>query len=425
MDLFLLLLLLLAVTHAAGEVAARLGQPPLVGQLLAGLALGLTFSLANDAFPRVPPPQELSEGPVFRALTDLGVFFLMLLGGLELAPRKLAKASGKATVVALAGFLLPLAAGFALAWVVLPGSSMKLAQALLVGAALAITAVPVAVKVLMDFNLLDTKAGQTIVSAAVIDDVLSLFLLAALLGVLGAGGELDFLALGVIAVKVVAFFAITSLVGWYVFPVLGQLLARTRAEEIELAGALLAGLAFAVLAEALGTHYILGAFMAGLFISRATFKGRAFSAVKSKLEGVTNGFLAPIFFASIGLSFDPSAIVAAPAFLLALLAIAFAGKILGAGGAALACGMSRREAALVGVSMSGRGAVELIVAGIGLRAGLFAFPDPTPPVIASLYSSIVIVAVVTTVAVPVLLRAIVSSEEAKPRAASTGRAAAR
>ena len=408
MDLFLILLVLLAATQIAGEAATRVGQPALVGQLLAGLALGLLASVAGSAFPDRLNFADLHNDRVFIALTDLGIFFLMLLGGLELGPRRLARSSGKASIVAMAGFLVPLGLGCALAWAALPASDVKLAQVLLVGAALAITAVPVAVKVLMDFGMLDTEAGQTIVSAAVIDDVLSLFLLAVLLGVLRAGGAPDPAALAMLGGKIVAFFIITGAIGWWGFPILGRLVLRTRADEFEFAAVLLAALAFAVLAEALGMHFILGAFMAGLFVSRTTLNSDAFAAVEKRVEGVTNGFLAPIFFASIGLSFDPTAIIAAPLFLLALLAVAFAGKLVGAGGAARACGMPRREAAIVGVSMSGRGAVELILAGIALRAGLFAAPDPTPPIIASLYSSLVIIAVVTTIAVPIVLRRLVS-----------------
>ncbi len=169
-------------------------------------------------------------------------------------------------------------------------------------------------------------------------------------------------------------------------------------------------MAFALLAELIGMHFILGSFVAGLFFSRRSIEQHTYQQVRQKVSGITTGFLAPVFFASIGLELDLSAVTKIPLFLSVLLTVAFLGKMLGAGVAGRWVGLPQREAFALGTAMSARGAVELIVAGIALRAGLFSHPQPPPPVIEYLFSAIVIVAVVTTLIVPIALRGILGSE---------------
>lgn len=146
MELLYVLLVLLAATRAFGEVAVRVGQPALVGELLAGVVLGIVVGQNGETFPVLT---ELPENPVFAAFTNLGIFFLMLMAGLELRPAKLAEASGRAVLVAIGGLVLPLALGIGLGWTMLPPSELHVAQSLFLGVALAITAVPVSVGVLL------------------------------------------------------------------------------------------------------------------------------------------------------------------------------------------------------------------------------------------------------------------------------------
>jgi Kef-type K+ transport system membrane component KefB len=405
MELLYWLLILLVLTRAGGEAAARLGQPPLVGEILAGIGLGILISRFETSFPVL---SGLKHDSVFDALSDLGIFFLMLLGGLELQPRDVVQASRNAVWVALAGFLLPLATGFATGWIFLPQSSVKIAQCLFIGTALAVTAVPVAVRMLIDVGQLSSEVGQTVISAAVVDDVLSLILLAMLVALLQTGSLPSGTELIELGGRVLLFFALTTAAGIYVAPVIGRFIMRARIAEFEFSALLIAALAFALLAEVLGLHFILGAFLAGLFFTRRVTNPETYDAVTSRVSGVTSGFLAPIFFASIGIHLDLSAATTAPLFLAVLLLVAASGKLLGAGGVAYICGLSRREALGVGAGMMGRGAVELIIADIALRAGLFAIPEPVPPIVASLFSSVVIMAVVTTVMAPILLRRVLS-----------------
>lgn len=404
MGLFSILLILLVVTRVFGELALRLHLPALVGELVAGIVLGMLAPMFTGSLPELA---NLPENEVFRALTDLGVFFLMLLGGLEMRPRKLADSSGSALLVAAGGMVLPLAAGVGLGWCVLPESSHRLPQVLFLGTALAITAIPVAVKVLMDVNKLNSRVGRVIVSAAIFDDVLSLVLLALLTSLIKTGEWPGWGGIGMILLNIAIFFAVTSAIGLLLLPKAAKWIDRTRLQEFEFSVFLIVAFGFAVLAEHLGIHFVLGAFAAGLFFTRETMHNpSAFERAQKQVSGLTTGFLAPVFFASIGLHLSSQAFVAIPGFLVLLVVIAFATKLVGAGVPALLVGLSKRDALLVGSGMSARGAVELIIADIALRAGLFEVPDGEHPIVHNLFSAVVIMAVVTTLLTPIALRLI-------------------
>lgn len=405
MELLYVLLVLLTVTRLFGELSERLGQPMILGELVAGIALGLLVHNFSETFPTL---DSLPHNEVFIAITDLSIFFLMLLAGLELHPREMARGSGSTILIAIGGMFLPLATGFALAWWFIPDSDVHFAQALFLGTALAVTAVPVSVRVLQDLGQLDSRIGRTIISAAVFDDMLSLLLLAVLTAVFKNGSMPDTAGLLIVVGKVVVFFIIATLIGRFAFPLLGRLLRSAVAAEFQFSALLITALSYALLAEALGMHFILGAFFAGLFFLRRTAAPAIYEEVKSKLTTCTNGLFAPLFFASIGMNLHPQAAVNVPLFVLVLIAIAFFGKLVGAGLPARLLGYNRREAMAVGVGMSARGAVELIIADIALRAGLFTQPDPVPEIVANLFSAVVIMAVVTTVLTPLLLKPIIS-----------------
>jgi Kef-type K+ transport system membrane component KefB len=159
----------------------------------------------------------------------------------------------------------------------------------------------------------------------------------------------------------------------------------------------------------MGLHFIIGAFLAGMFFHPNVVDVDVYERVEQQMSGITRGFLAPIFFVSVGLNLDASALSQVPGFVVVLILIAFFSKLIGSGLPANWVGLSARESMMVGIGMSGRGAVELIVAGVALEAGLFLQPYPTPPIVESLYSAIVIMALVTTVITPIFLRWLASS----------------
>lgn len=405
MDLFYVLLILLVVTRTFGELAVRVGQPALVGELVSGVLLGTIVIQYSEYFPMLT---DLADDGVFNAITNLGMFFIMLYAGIEMQPNKILQHSRKSMAVALGGMVLPMLLGITLGLVFLPASDFLLVQSLFIGTALAITAVPATVKILIDLGRLNTPPGQIIVSAAVFDDVISLLLLALLTALINVGGVPEIMDLGILGLKVLIFFFMTVMFGFFVFPWAGKLLKRVKEKELDFSAMLIAALAYSVFAEMLELHFILGAFVAGLFFGRKTIDVRTYESVRSKVSGITFGFLAPIFFASIGLNLSPGALVEIPLFLFLFIVAAFLGKFIGAGFAAYAVGLSREDSAVVGVGMSARGAVELVIADIALEAGIFSIPGVDSPILVHLFSAVVIMAIFTTVVTPMLLKQIYS-----------------
>jgi Kef-type K+ transport system membrane component KefB len=394
-DILYLILVLLVVTRVFAELAGRVKLPPIVGELVAGVALGFLLRNSNDAFIVL---SSACKSETFSSLVSLGMFFLMLLAGIRMEPLEFARTSKSAIVVALGGMIVPVFAGFALGLAVLPESSFKFVQSLFLGT----TAVPVAVRIFMDLGQLESRVGRTVIAAALWDDLLSLFLLALLLAAIGNDFS-GFLQ------PAAAFLLVTIPVGLFVFPLVGKYLRHMRFPEVDFSMLLIAALAYAVFAEMMGLHFIIGAFLAGMFFHPNVVDVDVYERVEQQMSGITRGFLAPIFFVSVGLNLDTSAISQVPGFVVILILIAFFSKLIGSGLPANWIGLPARESMMVGIGMSGRGAVELIVAGVALEAGLFLQPYPTPVIVESLYSAIVIMALVTTVATPIFLRWLASS----------------
>lgn len=409
MDILFLLLVLLVVTRTFAELAERINLPAITGELTAGVALGLLLQTFQGHLPGL---WSATQSETYDSIVHLGMFFLMLLAGIRMEPLDFARTSRSAILVALGGMIVPLVAGIALGMIVLPESSLKLVQCLFLGTALAITAVPVAVRIFMDLGELNTRVGKTVIAAALLDDLISLFLLALLIAAMGNGGEFILGAedAALLFGKVLFFFAVTIPAGLFIFPLVSRYFKYLRFPEVDFSMLLIGALAYATFAEAMEMHFIVGAFLAGMFFHPQSVDPPVYRRVEEQMSGITRGFLAPIFFVSVGLQLDFSAITATPLFLTALIIVALASKFVGAGLPALAIGLSRRESMMVGVGMGGRGAVELIVAGVALEAGIFLQPSPTPPIVQSLYSAIVIMALITTLATPILLRQIMTSK---------------
>jgi Kef-type K+ transport system membrane component KefB len=413
-EILYLILVLLVVTRVFAELAERSGFPAIVGELVAGVALGFLLRGSYDTLVLL---WSACQSETFTALVSLGMFFLMLLAGIRMEPLEFARVSKSAIVVAVGGMIVPVGAGIALGFAVLPESQFKLVQSLFLGTALAITAVPVAVRIFMDLGMLDSRVGRTVIAAALWDDLLSLFLLALLLAALGEDFSGAFQAATVIILvgKAVMFFAVTIPVGFFVFPLVGKYLRHLHFPEVDFSMLLIAALAYAIFAELMGLHFIIGAFLAGMFFHPNVVDPDVYERVEQQMSGITRGFLAPIFFVSVGLNLDLSAVRHVPGFVGLLIVIAIVSKLIGSGLPAYWVGHSKRESLMVGFGMSGRGAVELIVAGVALEAGLFLQPYPTPPIVESLFSAIVIMALVTTVATPIFLHLLASNTKENNR----------
>ena len=401
MEIFLDLLILLILARLFGELLLRWDLPQIVGEVFAGVLLALVAASAGQY---LPPLESIKDSPAIGLVAEFGIFFLILSVGIEMQPREIVRRSRVSLFVALGGMLLPLLTGVALGWAVLPDTPARAAQVLFVGVALSISAVPVAARIFQDAGLLHHRVGRIVLSAAIFDDILGLILLAVLTAMIQTGELPPAGALALLLVKVAAFFAITVLAGARLYPWVSRLLGGARSHSAGFSALVATGFAFGVLAEVMGMHYILGAFVAGLYFEKRRVGRRAYREIKATVNRLTEGFVGPIFFASIGLHLDLTAVGTVPGFLAALIALAFAGKLIGAGVPAYLGGLPRRESVAIGIGLSGRGAVEIIVASIALQSGLFAQTGPPDIYVASLFSALVVTAVVTTALAPLLLR---------------------
>ncbi|HET7274200.1 MAG TPA: cation:proton antiporter [Longimicrobiaceae bacterium] len=374
------LLLVLLAGWLAGSVASRVGYPPVLGELLVGILLG-------------PPLLGiLHGGEALAVLAEIGILLMMLYVGMEVDPRELGKASWPGLLAAAGGFITPFTlAYFAVIW--FGGTPMG---AIFVAIAAGVTSLTTKSRILVDLRLLDTRVAHVMMAGALVSDTLSLIVFAGVLGVLEVG-TLELATVGVVALKVVLFFALTFLVGLKVFPFVGRRLteAGLTNRTFNFTLVLILAVSFGELAHLAGLHAILGAFIAGLFI-RDNVLGRTLSEdLKGAVRDSSIGFLAPIFFVTAGFQVSFSVFSTDLALFMTILGVATFGKIIGTAIFYIPSGNGWREGLTVGGGMNGRGAVEIIVAGIALESGLIS---------QEIFSILVFMAIFTTATVPFFLK---------------------
>lgn len=398
MPLIEALLLLLIVSRVFGEIVERLGQPAMLGEILAGVLLGP--SVLN----LIQYTREIS------AIADLGVLLLVFLTGMEMEPAALWRAfRGRGAWVSVSGFLIPLILGMTV------GYSMgeNKTRMVFIGLCVAITALPVSVRILLDIGQLQTELGQKIVSAAVMNDVVSLLMLGVILDVknAGAGAFTATIAqsVGWALLKAVVFMTVvvgaSKLIKKYLMPrfrraggPLDNFVSRLKGKESMFAVVLLFVIGFAALSQALGLDFIVGAFFGAMLLSYAVLGKANYEEVRKTASNVTMGFLGPIFFAAIGLEFDMSSL-RNWTVVFAILAAAFIGKIFGGYVGGRLAGLDGTESWTLGVGLNGRGVMELVIANIALANGFIG---------KQLFTALVLMAVVTTFCTPFLLARAVS-----------------
>lgn len=387
MDLSVLVYVLLIIAFAKGlaEVVSRVNQPPIVGEMLAGIILG-PFILGS-VFSGLEA-MYAADGFV-STLGDLGMLFLMLYVGLEFSPGLLKSSSIAGTVIAACGILVPLSLGL------LIGTALGFTGNTLVFIAvvMSVTALPVTVRVLKDMEVLNTRTGAAIVNAAVLTDVSLLFALGVILGASTRSETVG--TISYLAVSFVLFFVLAILVGRFAVPHIYRLLRRMRTGEAAFAVAVGIAIAFAVFAEWAGMPGVVGAFIAGLLLRETGTSLRIWARVEDILSGVTIGFLAPIFFVVIGFSVDFGDVFDHLAIFAVIVSVAVCGKLVGSSVSARLMGYGRNESLAIGSMMMGKGAVELVFARIALEAELI---EPY------LFSILVLDAFLSTMLAPVLFR---------------------
>jgi len=372
MFISLAMLLIFASARLLAEVFERLSMPGIVGQILAGILIG---------------PSVLGwmrPGVFLSALSELGVMFLLFQVGLEVKSSELMRLGGTALAVAFLGVLVPFFAGWGitLAW------GEPQIESIFVGAAMVATSVGITAQVLASKGLLHQRASKVILAAAVIDDVLGLLVLAVVSSV--AKGGLNFVELGVTSGLAVGFTFLVARFGTAtVRRVMPRVEQQLRAGEAQFSVALVLLFALALLAQYAGVAAIIGAFLAGMALAESVNH-----RVHDLARGVTE-LLVPFFLVGIGLHFDLAAFAQGGTVILALVIVAAAmlSKFVGCGLGALKLGLP--DAVRIGVGMSPRGEVGMVVAQIGLGLGVIA---------QSVYGVVVFMSIATTILAPPLLR---------------------
>lgn len=340
------LVAVIVATKLLGALAQRLGQPAVLGELIAGILLG------GSALRLLDP-----SAPVIHALAELGVLVLLFEIGLHTSVRSLASVGGSATTVAIVGVALPFALGMLVARML----GLPTIPALVASASLTATSVGISARVLGEVGVLERPEGRIVLGAAVLDDIIGLIILS-VVSTTVAGTALSGWGIARTAGVAVGFVALAILIGGRIAPPMFRFVARVQSEGVLGPVALAFALLAALLASAAGSATIVGAFAAGLVLHAAPQRANIETAVTN-----LGHFLVPIFFASVGAAVDLRALASRDSLLLgaALVAVGIAGKV-AAGYAPLGF---RGNRLLVGVAMVPRGEVGLIFAQMGLASG--------------------------------------------------------
>lgn len=372
MEFILHLVLILIFTKLAGHLSVKLGQPSVLGELLAGVILG---------------PAVLGwvyQTSFIHEFSEIGVLILMFIAGLETDLDTLRKNWKTALAVAIGGVIIPFAGGYSAAL----SFGLEQNHALFLGLLLCATSVSISVQTLKEMNKLSSKEGTTILGAAVVDDILVVVLLAVMLSLLGTG---ESVSIGSLIGKKVLFFVIIFAASIWVVPLVMKWLSKLKIAETVISGGIIIALTFSYFAEWLGVAGIIGSFAAGIAISQTPFK----HTVESKLEPIAYGLFVPVFFVSIGLNVDFEGVGSQIWFIIVLSLIAISTKLIGGALGAKITGYNFHSSMAIGTGMISRGEVALIIAGTGLAGGLL---DP------QYYTSVIIMVIVTTLVTPPMLK---------------------
>ena len=389
MSLLSSLLVLIVAARLLGRLFARYKQPEMIGEILAGIVLGP--ALLN----LIAPNAALS------GVTELAIFLIILNAGLEIRFADILDAMrGRGLLLAVLSFLIPFIGGAAVA----AAYHQDVMRMIFLGLCISITALPVAVKLLEGLGILHTKVAKYALATAVVNDVAALFILGIVLNIpqnlnlSDAAG-----AVGLATLKLSALALVVLSMNWLLtwldkrdisIHAVPETLIRVFGPEALFGIVIVFVLVFGTISEALGFHFVIGAFFGALFLDKRHFLASRYEDLRGTLGSITNGFLAPIFFAYLGLEFHPEAFsefgFPAVVIVVSILTKLFAGWL---GGRIV--GMANREAIGLGCVLNGRGVMELVVAGIAYQKG---FIGPT------MFSTLVLMGILTTFLTPILFK---------------------
>jgi Kef-type K+ transport system membrane component KefB len=391
-SLLIALIALLLAAKLGGAAAERLGQPAVLGELLAGVAIGALPLLGVGALSFVTTDHTVE------ALANLGVILLLFEVGLSTRLADLLKVGISAFLVAAIGVIVPMLLGYLVGRWLLPEQHWF--AALFLGATLCATSVGITARVLTDLGRVNTNEGQIILGAAVIDDVMGLIVLAVMAGLAGGGTAQGsvWASAGLVTLKAVVFIVGALVAGRWAAPRLFRLASRLRGKGVIFTSALLTCFVLAWAAELVGLAPIVGAFAAGLVLEGVPFKDllKEGDSLENLLMPLS-ALLVPIFFVHMGAQVRLDELAGGSVLLAGALTVV---AILGKQACALAVVTPGTDRLAVGLGMIPRGEVGLIFAGMGLTLRV----DGRPLLGSGEFAAVVAMVLFTTVLTPPLLR---------------------
>jgi len=393
------LLVLVATARLFGRIVQRFGQPAVVGELGAGVVLGPSIlgRIAPDVTDWLFPADDVQTAMLF-TVGWIGVLFLLVSTGYETDLGLLRRLGFAATAVSTGSLLVPLLTGIGLGLIMpalfMGDDSDGLVFGLFMGAALSISSLPVIAKILSEMGLVRRNFGQLTLAAGMANDVVGWILLGVIAGIASAGG-VEIGATVTTLAGVAAFFALAFTLGQRALDRALRAARANGAATSAVATVVIAVLAAGSITQWLGVEAVLGAFVVGILLGRSRFRD---DKTIHGLETLTNTFFAPVFFATaglrvdLGLLSDPTVL----AWTLAVIAVASLSKFFGALFGARIARLANREAFALGVGLNARGALEIVIATVGLSLGVL---NETS------YTVVVVMALATSIMAPPLLRA--------------------
>ncbi|MCK1541231.1 cation:proton antiporter [Bradyrhizobium sp. 147] len=394
------IVLLIAVGRGLGEIMQRIGQPSVMGELLAGIILGPSLfgwiwpEAQAAIFPKTPEQKAMIDG-----IAQFGILLLLLLTGMETDLKLVRKVGRAAIAISIAGILVPFACGFALGEflpdALLPDPQARLVASLFMGTALSISSVKIVAVVVREMNFMRRNVGQIIVATAVIDDTIGWIIIAVIFS-LASHGTLDVGSVAKAVLGTLVFLAVSFTIGRrLVFQLIRWANDNLVSAAAVITVILLLMSVMAMITHLIGVHTVLGAFVAGILVGESPILTRQ---IDERLRGLISSFFMPVFFGLAGLSADLSVLRDPNLLMLTglLVVIASVGKFGGAFVGGTVGGLNARESLALASGMNARGSTEVIIATIGLSIGVLS---------QNLFTMIVTMAILTTMAMPPMLRA--------------------
>jgi len=399
MIFFTQIMLLIVVGRLLGELMQRIGQPAVIGQLLAGIMLGPSvFGALWPSAQHMIFPIAAADRQMLNAVSELGVLMLLLLTGMETDLGLVKRVRGAAALTSLAGIVIPFLCGYALGEMLpeslLPDPGRRLLTSLFLATALSISSVKIVAAVLREVDFLRRNLGQVILAAAILDDTIGWTILAFIAG-LAAEGKIVMGPLLISVFGTIAFLIFCLTIGRrWVAKIIRWTNDHFTIEMPVISVILLIMFLLAMVTNFIGVHTVLGAFVAGIMIGQSPILTQH---IEEQLRGLIVALFMPVFFGVAGLSINLRVLGDPHLLGLALLFIGIAsvGKLGGCYVGSRMARMNHPEALAVGFAMNARGSTEVILATIGLSMGLLN---------QALFTIIVVMAVVTTLIMPPLLR---------------------